>query len=289
VSVFSVDKLYADAVQSRADYHERGELQQADPAPNSGREDYFHQVNSDIPLAGFIGSAAASLGLHDEPQTGDYAQIFSGIHPRTGLPLLSPRRLAELQSSERCVAGYSTSLNCDKSISLAYAAASRPVQQKIESVVLEASRRTFENLEQRGLIRTRRGAGGAIAEEAGLLAMQYLHFTSRDLDPHLHVHLEIPNMVQAPDGGRLSLDASELFDRQREIALLFDAALAHALRRDVPELAVSLYNDQELFGLMVAGIGEEQIRQFSSRRTQILSCVQEGTSNNPRFSVNPAA
>ncbi|THG78383.1 hypothetical protein E5198_15730 [Pseudomonas sp. A-1] len=157
MSVFSVDKLYADAVQSRADYHERGELQQAGPAPNSGREDYFHQVNSDIPLAGFIGSAAASLGLHDEPQTGDYAQIFSGIHPRTGLPLLSPRRLAELQSSERCVAGYSTSLNCDKSISLAYAAASRPVQQKIESAVLEASRRTFENLEQRGLIRTRRG------------------------------------------------------------------------------------------------------------------------------------
>ncbi|THG78384.1 hypothetical protein E5198_15735 [Pseudomonas sp. A-1] len=105
--------------------------------------------------------------------------------------------------------------------------------------------------------------------------MQYLHFTSRDLDPHLHVHLEIPNMVQAPDGGWLSLDASELFDRQREIALLFDAALAHALRRDVPELAVSLYNDLELFGLMVAGIGEEQIRQFSSRRAQILSCVQE--------------
>lgn len=275
MSVFSVDKLYADAVQSRADYHERGELQQAGLAPGSGREDYFHQVKGGIPLAGFIGAAAASLGLHGEPQTGDYAQIFSGIHPRTGLPLLSPRRLAELQSSERCVAGYSTSLNCDKSVSLAYAAASRPVQQKIESAVLEASRRAFENLEQRRLIRTRRGAGGAIEEKAGLLAMQYLHFTSRDLDPHLHVHLEIPNMVLAPDGTWLSLDASELFDRQREIALLFDAALAHALRRDVPELAGSLHNDMEQFGLAVAGIGEEQIRQFSSRRAQILSCVQD--------------
>lgn len=275
MSVFSVDKLYADAVQSRADYHERGELQQAGAGPNSGREDYFHQVENGIPLAEFIGSAAASLGLHGEPQTGDYAAIFSGTHPRTDLPLLSPRRLAELQSSERCVAGYSTSLNCDKSVSLACAAASRPVQQKVESAVLEASRRTFENLEQRGLIRTRRGAGGAIEEKAGLLAMQYLHFTSRDLDPHLHVHVEIPNMVQAPDGTWLSLDAGELFDRQREIALLFDAALAHALRRDVPELAASLHNDLEQLGLTVAGIGDELIRQFSSRRAQILSCVQD--------------
>lgn len=275
MSVFSVDKLYADAVQSRADYHERGELQPGCTPPNSGREDYFHQPGNDIPLAEFIGSAAASLGLHGEPQTGDYAAIFSGTHPRTDLPLLSPRRLAELQSSERCVAGYSTSLNGDKSVSLAYAAASRPVQQKIESAVQEASRRTFENLEQRGLIRTRRGAGGAIEEKAGLLAMQYLHFTSRDLDPHLHVHVEIPNMVQAPDGTWLSLDAGELFDRQREIALLFDAALAHALRRDVPELAASLHNDLEQFGLTVAGIGDEQIRQFSSRRAQILSCVQD--------------
>lgn len=278
MSVFSVDKLYAlyaGAVQSRADYHERGELQQAGAGPNSGREDYFQQVENGTPLAEFIGSAAASLGLHGEPQTGDYAAIFSGTHPRTGLALLSPRRLTELQSSERCVAGYSTSLNCDKSVSLAYAAASRPVQKKIESAVLEASRRTFENLEQRGLIRTRRGAGGAIEEKAGLLAMQYLHFTSRDLDPHLHVHVEIPNMVQAPDGTWLSLDAGELFDRQREIALLFDAALAHALRRDVPELAASLHNDLEQFGLTVAGIGDEQIRQFSSRRAQILSCVQD--------------
>ncbi|WP_296235732.1 MobF family relaxase [uncultured Pseudomonas sp.] len=262
----TIDKFGTDEIASRAEYQEENK-ELAQGLAMSGKEDYFQQPGGDTLLTEFVGSGAAALGLGTTPQKGDYAALMSGVNPRTDETYIS--------ESRRTVVGFSTSFNADKTISLLYAALPAEQQAIVERAMMEAARRTFEHAEEHGYYGYRLGAGGADRYPGKALAANFLHFTNRNQEPHLHVHTEIPNACLMPDGNWKSLDAGEMYKRQTELAALFDCYLAHALGRDIPQIAKHLESDLDRKGLVVAGITRETVLEFSTRRIEILQGLDE--------------
>ncbi|MBE7373214.1 MobF family relaxase [Pseudomonas lopnurensis] len=276
MAIFTIDKFAGGDIAARAAYFERGEGQVRDDAsePRSGGEDYYHAPGAGTLVAEYAGSASAALGLGVTPQDGDYAALMSGTNPRMRERYVSERRQGELDRGTG-LAGYSTSFNADKTISLLYASLPREDQMIVERAMMEASRSVFDYAERQGYVGYRTGAGGCDRHNGRMVAATYLHFTNRNQEPHLHVHAEIPNACLGADGRWRPLDGGELFRRQTEFAALFDSYLARALQRDLPQVARHLEVDLERNGLRVAGISRETVLQFSTRRIEILQALAE--------------
>ncbi|HCF1624160.1 TPA: AAA family ATPase [Pseudomonas aeruginosa] len=278
MAIFTIDKFTGGDIGARANYFERGEGQvlgdEHDQVLSTGGEDYYHKPGADTLLAEYLGQGAEAMGLGITPQDGDYAALMSGINPRTRESYVLKRRQDQLERGTG-TAGFSTSLNVDKTLSLVYASLPREQQIIFERAMMEASRRTFEYAEKQGYFGYRLGAQGVDRYAGKAMAASYLHFTNRNQEPHLHVHIEIPNACLTPDGERRPLDGGELYKRQGEFAALFDCYLAHALGRDLPQLAKHFEADLARNGLRVAGISRETVLEFSTRRMEILKVLDE--------------
>ncbi|UUY09004.1 relaxase domain-containing protein [Pseudomonas sp. J452] len=274
MAIFTIDKFTAADIAARAAYFERGEGLVRDDAnePRSGGEDYYHAPGAGTLVAEYAGSAGAALGLGVTPQDGDYAALMSGANPRTGESYVSARRQGELDRGTG-LAGYSTSFNVDKTISLLYASLPRDHQLIVERAMMEASRSVFDYAERQGYVCYRTGAGGCDRHNGRMVAATYLHFTNRNQEPHLHVHAEIPNACLGADGQWRPLDGGEMFRRQTEFAALFDTYLSRALQRDLSQVGRHLEVDLDRNGLRVAGISRETVLEFSTRRIEILQAL----------------
>ncbi len=266
MSIFTIDKFSSKDISSRAEYYENGEDL---PNISSGSEDYYLKADSDTLLTAFFGSGASELNLGPTPKTGDYKALMSGINPRTGKSFCSTTRRTQLDKEINALAGFSTSFNVEKSLSLLYATLPRSQQVIFERALMEAGCLTFQNIEKRGFFAYRTGAQGSDSHPGEVVAATYLHFTNRNQEPHLHLHAEIPNLILGSDGQWRTLDARELYRRQVEIAALFDASLASILQRDLPEVADHLECAPERSGLVVAGIDRNTVMRFSTRREEI--------------------
>lgn len=278
MTVFTVDKFTGGDIAARAEYFEKGEgilLEDGqEPQLSSGGEDYYHKPGNDTLLTEYLGQGAQAMGLGITPQNGDYAALMSGTNPRTNESFVSDRRQGELERGTG-LAGFSTSFNVDKTLSLVYAAVRRDQQVLFEKAMMEAARRAMEHAEANGYFGYRLGAQGVERHAGKVMAAAYLHFTNRNQEPHLHVHVEIPNACLGTDGKWRPLDGGELFKRQAEFAALFDCYLAHALGRDIPQIAKHLESDLERNGLRIAGISRETVLEFSTRRIEVLQGLDE--------------
>ncbi len=271
MSLFTIEKLSSKDIPSRAEYYENGEnLSNI----SSGSEDYYLKADSDTLLTAFVGSGASELNLGPTPKTGDYKALMSGINPRTGKSYCSKTRRTQLDKEINALAGFSTSFNVEKSLSLLYATLTSNQQIKFEQAMIEATSRTIQHLEERGIFAYRTGAQGSESHPGEVVAATYLHFTNRNQEPHLHVHAEIPNLILGSDGQWRTLDARELYRRQVEIGALFDASLASILQRDLPEIASHLECNPERSGLVVAGIDRDTVMRFSTRREEIQDALK---------------
>lgn len=271
MSIFTIDKFSSKDISSRAEYYENGEDL---PNISSGSEDYYLKADSDTLLTAFVGSGASELNLGPTPKTGDYKALMSGINPRTGKSFCSTTRRTQLDKEINALAGFSTSFNVEKSLSLLYATLPRSQQVIFERALMEAGCLTFQNIEKRGFFAYRTGAQGSDSHPGEVVAATYLHFTNRNQEPHLHLHAEIPNLILGSDGQWRTLDARELYRRQVEIAALFDASLASILQRDLPEVADHLECAPERSGLVVAGIDRDTVMRFSTRREEIQDALK---------------
>ncbi|MFU6554502.1 MobF family relaxase [Pseudomonas aeruginosa] len=278
MAIFTIDKFTGGDIGARANYFERGEVQvlddEHDQVLSTGGEDYYHKPGADTLLTEYLGQGAEAMGLGITPQDGDYAALMGGVNPRTGESYVLKRRKDQLERGTG-TAGFSTSLNVDKTLSLVYASLPREQQIIFERAMMEASRRAFEYAEKQGYFGYRLGAQGVDRYAGKAMAASYLHFTNRNQEPHLHVHIEIPNACLTPDGEWRPLDGGELYKRQGEFAALFDCYLAHALGRDIPQLGKHFEADLERNGLRVAGISRETVLEFSTRRMEILKALDE--------------
>ena len=99
----------------------------------------------------------------------------------------------------------------------------------------------------------------------------FRHNTSRNLDPQLHTHSVLANMVQGDDGKWRTMANERLYECQKLIGALYRNELAAGLTK----LGYNIEKTNADGRFELAGVSREAIRAFSTRRAEIEAAMAE--------------
>ena len=121
-----------------------------------------------------------------------------------------------------------------------------------------------------------------------IVAATFRHDTSRNLDPQLHTHAVLANMVQGGDGKWRSMANEGLYARQKLIGMLYRNELAAGLSR----LGYGIEKTHADGRFEIAGVSREAVEAFSTRRAEIEAAMAErnlgDSADNPRLAERAA-
>ncbi|MGK8200661.1 MobF family relaxase [Burkholderia cepacia] len=173
----------------------------------------------------------------------------------------------------------------EKGVSMLMADPTTPPDKREEIVEAhqEAARAAMRFVESE--IYTRIGQGGKIiVRDVGMIAAEVTHFTNRDLDPNLHTHFIIMNMVHWKDEHGVqhitTLEQSTLLAIKHAAGAVYRNELAHRMQ----EMGFQINKHVQLNAkgretgdvfYRLAGIDEESRNAHSKRRQAILQYMEE--------------
>jgi conjugative relaxase-like TrwC/TraI family protein len=228
----------------------------------NGVEDYY--TGAGEAPGQWCGMSAARLGQAGEVDADGLHRVLEHAHPATGERLTTGHAVAK-------VIGFDTTFCPPKSVSLLFGLGDPEVSNEVRNAHDAAVTRALAIYET--LAQGRRGAGGRrIVEGEGFVGAAFRHRTSRALDPHLHTHVVIANLVHAGEDERWSaLDGRPVFQWCRTIGHLYNAELRHELTRRLGVEWTEVKN-----GLAdIEGVPRSVIDAFSTRRAEIEADLQE--------------
>ena len=121
-----------------------------------------------------------------------------------------------------------------------------------------------------------------------IVAATFRHDTSRNLDPQLHTHAVLANMLQGEDGKWRSMANEGLYARQKLIGMLYRSELAAGLSR----LGYGIEKTHADGRFEIAGVPRAAIDAFSTRRAEIEAAMAErnlgDSADNPRLAERAA-
>ena len=119
------------------------------------------------------------------------------------------------------------------------------------------------------------------------VAATFRHDTSRNLDPQLHTHAVLANMVKGSDGKWRTMANEALYRRQKLIGMVYRSELAGGLAR----LGYGIEKSHADGRFEIAGVSRVIVEAFSTRRAEIEAAVVErggDTAANPRLAERAA-
>ncbi len=119
------------------------------------------------------------------------------------------------------------------------------------------------------------------------VAATFRHDTSRNLDPQLHTHAVLANMVKGRDGKWRTMANEALYRRQKLIGMVYRSELAGGLAR----LGYGIEKSHADGRFEIAGVSRAIVEAFSTRRAEIEAAVAErggDTAANPRLAERAA-
>ena len=121
-----------------------------------------------------------------------------------------------------------------------------------------------------------------------IVAATFRHDTSRNLDPQLHTHAVLANMVQGEDGKWRSMANEKLYGSKMLLGALYRSELAAGLK----DLGYGIEKTHADGRFEIAGVSREEIEAFSSRRAEIEAAMEErglgASADNPRIAERAA-
>ncbi len=121
-----------------------------------------------------------------------------------------------------------------------------------------------------------------------IVAALFRHDTSRNLDPQLHTHAVLANMVRGADGKWRSMANEGLYAKQKLIGMLYRNELAAGLAK----LGYGIEKTHADGRFEIAGVPREAIEAFSSRRAEIEAAMEArglgSSADNPRLAERAA-
>ena len=121
-----------------------------------------------------------------------------------------------------------------------------------------------------------------------IVAATFRHDTSRNLDPQLHTHAVLANMVKGADGKWRSMANEGLYAKQKLIGMLYRNELAAGLAR----LGYGIEKTHADGRFEIAGVPREAIETFSTRRAEIEAAMEArglgASADNPRLAERAA-
>ncbi len=221
-----------------------------------GADYYLADVARELPVADpghWAGGAAAGLGLGGPVEPGQFRALLEGRHPLSGRPLGSGRTT---------VAAFDLTFSAPKSASVLFALGGDDVARRIVGVHTEAVAGAMTYMERHGLSAVRRsGPEQTVLATSGVAAGVFTHGVNRNLDPHLHSHVVMANLVHGTDGRWGACDHRGLWAHRAAGGAVYEAHLRAGL---TAELGVRWAGRGEIEGMAPQLLGE-----FSSRSADI--------------------
>ena len=230
------------------------------------RDGYYARDDPDHRAASaWAGKGADALGLSGPVDPDIFTAILEGRVP-DGPQLGRPGKDGEIVHRP----GRDLTLSAPKSVSLAALVGG---DARVAEAHGRAVGRTLAWVEKR-VIETRMKApdGGRmirVGDQKAVIAT-FTHETSRNLDPQLHTHAVIANMVQGEDGKWRTMANEKLYSSKMLIGALYRGELA----RELTSLGYRLEKTHADGRFEIAGVSRDMIDAFSTRRAEIEAAME---------------
>lgn len=214
------------------------------------------------------GASLKAFGIEvgDRVTNEQFAALTRGIDPNTGEALVQG-------AGDEHRAGWDLTFSTPKSVSAVWAVGNDADRQAIERAHDAAVQAAMAHLSEQAAY-ARRGKGGSEQEQlGGLISAQYLHTTTRELDPDLHTHSLVLNLAQRNDGTWGGIESKHLYAWKMAGGAIYRAQLAEEMEK----LGFKIEKDRDYF--KIAGVPNSLCGEWSKRREQIEAALAEaGTS-----------
>ena len=230
--------------------------------------------------SGWAGKGAEALGLSGPVDPDTFRQILEGKVPDG--PQLG-RRGPDGEIRHR--PGRDVTLSAPKSVSLLAMVGG---DERIVEAHDKAVGKTLASIEEHAVQTRMQDPATRAMVRAGnqkMVAATFRHDTSRNLDPQLHTHCVIANMVQGEDGKWRTMVDDGLFKGKMAIGAIYRAELADALR----DLGYGIEKTHPDGRFEIAGVSRDVIEAFSTRRAEIEAAMAERGLGTPAENPHLAA
>jgi conjugative relaxase-like TrwC/TraI family protein len=241
VGVLTIHRLTAD----RASYY-LSDLSREVPPPQSD-----HGGGGQ-----WVGAAAVRLGLDGTVDQAGFGALLHGRHPETG---------HQLRSTRASVMAYDLTFSAPKSASVLFGLGGPDVARQVLDGHTRAVRGALGYMDTRAMTAQRREADGGVIATSGLAAGAFTHGVNRNVDPHLHTHVVMANLVHGEDGRWSALDQRALWAHQRTAAAVYEAHF----RAELTGRLGLRWTQSPFVSGEIQGISPVLIGEFSSRAADI--------------------
>ena len=247
------------------------------------RDGYYAKDDPEhLKASAWEGKGADTLGLTGPVDPGVFRDVLEGTVPDG-----SGRRLGrpEKDGSISHRPGRDLTFSAPKSVSLV---AMLGDDANVVSAHDAAVKRTLAWLEATTIeTRMKDPETGRLAHMGGqkMVAATFRHDTSRNLDPQLHTHAVIANMVQGDDGKWRTMSNELLYKRKMLTGMVYRSELARGLEE--PGYRVEKTHADGRFE--IAGVSRTVIEAFSTRRAEIEAAMHERGLGDPGSNPHLAA
>jgi len=183
------------------------------------------------------------------------------------------------------VAAWDCTFSPPKSVSLLWAAGDGEVQRQVWAAHLAAVDAGLGYLQEHaGYVRAGRN-GVRVLDTSGLVVARMNEWTSRDGDMHLHTHCLVLNRAQTLEDGKWrALDGRALLAARTGAGALYNRVVEAELTR---RLGVA-WRDRPDGLRELAGVDDELIEAFSSRRRAITKTVEQlAAAYREKYGIDP--
>lgn len=235
-------------------------------------EGYFdeHLSQNDYYSAGelrpgqWIGAGAERLGLNVEQAVTreQFHALCQNEHPQTG------ERLTQRQQAENVRrVFYDFTCSAPKSVSVL---AVTLEDERLVTAHADASRLAFRELETFAAARVRKQGNQRDRVTGNLVAAEFVHTSSRALDPQLHTHFTVFNATFDETEKRWkALQAGGMYDAIRYGTAVYRNELARRIQQ------IGYRTRPAKHGFEIEGVSDEVLKRFSKRSQQRDAVVRE--------------
>ncbi|MGD0742111.1 MAG: MobF family relaxase [Acidimicrobiales bacterium] len=175
-------------------------------------------------------------------------------------------RISEHREPPKVVAGYDLTFSVPKSVSVLWAGGDDRTRAATLEALDEAVAGGLRYLERQAF---KVSVGKRPLPASGILAADYLHTTSRALEPQLHHHVVVANYGVGTDGVARALDARFVFHHAKTASFLAAAELRHQL---TARLGVT-WTQVENGIAEIEGVPAAALEEMSSRAREITEAT----------------
>ena len=250
------------------------------------RDGYYASGDPEhVQASAWAGKGAGALGLSGVVDPEVFRQLLEG-HVPDGTGKRLGRRQKDGAIAHR--PGRDLTFSAPKSVSLValvggderiVAAHDRAVKRTLAWVEKHAVETRLSDPATRQMVR---------AKGQKMVAATFRHDISRNLDPQLHTHAVLANMLQGGDGHWRTMANESLYRRQKLIGMLYRNELA----RGLASLGFGIEKSHADGRFEIAGVSRKVIDAFSTRRAAIQKAMQERnlgeTAEHPRLAERAA-